>query len=895
MKHLLAVLLLCGGLALPGVAQAPEEFDFYARGPYQAGIPRPEQILGYPIGTRHSYHYQMEGYIQALAQATPHVAVVTYGESYEGRKLYLVLVSSEENIVRLEEIRAATARLADPRQVASAAELQRLIAATPATVWLNFANDGNESAAFEAAMQVAYQLAAGEDETTRMIRARVLTIVDPASNPESHDRFVAWYNAIVHGPRGNPDPNAAEHTGDWLMNSNDNHYHIDLNRDAIVLSQRETRAIVRQIHRWNPQVFIDHHGNPPIFFFPPTAKPMNPNFPPSVRRWEEAFGRVMAAAFARHGWSFMNREVFDFFYPGYLDTYPSLNGAIGMTFETDGGGSQGLQLERRDGTRSTLAGAIAKHFTASLATVARAAEGKDQLLEDFYAFRKSGTEEGERGPVKQYVLLAGKTPARAAELVKLLQAHRIEIYRATAPFTSNRAHNYFNDQVSRQQFPAGSYVIPTNQPQKRLLTALLEPEAKLEEDFLAEVRARKERNARLGRGAERERSGFYDMTAWSLPLGFGVEAYWTEDRATTRERLAAPPPLPKGIVGGRARYAYLFKPDSNASLKLMAQLFRKDFKLAVARTEFAIGENTFPPGTILLRVERNPEKLHERIRALAEEIGVRVWAVDSAWTDRGITLGSRRITDLKAPRVAAAIYRPTSGRSYGHLWFLFEQILDYPFTPIRVERFRTIDLSNYDVIIFPPGSDAAYQGLLGTRGIARLKAWIEGGGVFVGLQGGAALATRKGVAWTSSRLVGRPRRAGQAAPEGEAQAARPVPEREEPVLRTPGAMLRVELNPAHFLSFGSEPEQVVLHNSNLIFTPTKGGTNVATYAKENPRVSGFVWEETLERLAGSAYLIDENRGRGHVILFADDPNYRLLWPRLTRLFVNSVFLAASLR
>ncbi|MCH7986575.1 MAG: hypothetical protein IH847_08320, partial [Acidobacteria bacterium] len=66
-------------------------------------------------------------------------------------------------------------------------------------------------------------------------------------------------------------------------------------------------------------------------------------------------------------------------------------------------------------------------------------------------------------------------------------------------------------------------------------------------------------------------------------------------------------------------------------------------------------------------------------------------------------------------------------------------------------------------------------------------------------------------------------------------------------------------------------------------------------AKEDARVSGFVWEETLERLAGTAYLIDENVGRGHVILFADEPNFRLLWPRLRRLFLNSVFLAPSLR
>ena len=273
--------------------------------------------------------------------------------------------------------------------------------------------------------------------------------------------------------------------------------------------------------------------------------------------------------------------------------------------------------------------------------------------------------------------------------------------------------------MDSRQFPAGSYVIPTTQPQKRLLTALLEPEAEMDKDFLAAARAVKERNQKLGRKAERERSGFYDITAWSLPLSFGVEAYWTEDRATGVEPVRASVDVPKGVIGGAARYGYLFKPESNGGLRLMAQLFREDFKLAVLRAESKIGESTFPAGTVLLRVERNPESLHERIRALAEETGVRVWAVDTAWTEGGITLGSRRIVDLKKPRVAVAIYPPTNGRSYGHLWFTFEQILGYPFTPIRVEHFRVADLSRYNVIIFPHGSGAGYEERLGKEGAER--------------------------------------------------------------------------------------------------------------------------------------------------------------------------------
>jgi len=888
-----AVFVLTILSAAEPAAGQPKPFDFYARGPYADGVPRPEAVLGYAIGTRHSYHHQMEAYMNALAAATRRVKVEQYGTSFEGRKLWLVFVSSEENISRLEDIRQRIARLRDPRTV-SEADARHISQTTPAIAWMNYANDGNESAAFETAMQAAYQLAAGEDAATRLIRERVVTIINPAHNPESHDRFVTWYNAIVHGREGNPDPNAAEHHGDWLMDSNDNHFHIDLNRDAYALTQVETQAIVREIHRWNPQAFVDHHGNPPVFFFPPVALPINENIREQYQRWERIYGRAIARAFDEHGWTYFNREVYDLFFPGYFDSYPALNGATGMTFETDGGGGQGLRLERRDGTQSSLLGAIAKHFTGTMATLTATAEHKDERLFDFYLFRKSGMEEAAREPMKQIVLVEGGDRGRMAAFLDLLLKHGIEVHRAGAGFSSARAHSYFGGGAASKQFPAGSYVIPLAQPQKRLLKALLEPEAKLNDEFLREVAARKERNDKLGPRAAKEPYGFYDVTSWSLPLTFGIEAWWTEDTATGLARMEAPPKVEGGVEGGRARYGYIFRWDSDASAKLLAQLFKEDFRALVVRSPVRVGAGDsaeeYGPGSILLRAERNPEKLHERIAALSRDLGVRVRALDAAWTESGITLGSGRILDLKRPRVAIAAYEPTNGRAYGSLWFLFEEFLDYPFTPIRTDRLRNADLSRYDVLIFPDGGEGGYQEILGSGGVERIKQWIQNGGVFIGIKGGAAFATRRGVEWTTSRLVGREEPAAADKPAA-GRPAEPEPE----VERTPGAILRADVNLAHFLSFGYEATTAVLHNSAYIFKPSREGTHAVSYAKDNLRLSGYLWPDTEKRIGGTPYLMDEISGRGHVILFADDPNFRLVWPRLTRLFVNAVFFAPSLR
>lgn len=887
-----------------------QELDLLSLGPYDPDVPRPASLLGYAIGERHTYHHQMESYVRALAQSSSRVRVVPYGRSYEGRSTSLVIISSEENIQRLEAIRTAVARLKDPRQTTEP-EMRTIASSTPAIVWLNYANDGNESAAFEAGLEMSYRLAASEHADIRRIRQQVVTIINPSHNPDSHERFVTWFDAVLQTAKGNPDRAAAEHTGDWLMNANDNHYRFDLNRDALGLTQKETRDIVGAIHHWNPLVFIDHHGNPPIFFFPPTAAPMNLNFPQSTSYWDELIGKAIAAEFDKRGWSFMNREVYDFFYPGYFDTYPALNGATGMTFETDGGGSQGLQLERTDKTRSTLRDAVAKHLTGSYAVLKATAEHKNRRLEDYYLFRKSAIEEGERGPVKQYVLVPASNPDQCAALVSLLLDHQIEVHRARAPFESSQAHRYASNNTGVRSFPSGAYVIPMNQPQKRLIQALLEPDARLPDAFLQAERAKWERNQRLGRRAARERDGFYDITAWSLPLSFGVEAYWTADRAgadARLERVERQNRSAGGVDAGPATYGYLI-PHSNSALALVATLLEEDYRLAVARDGFRIGAQTWSPGSFLARVERNPPGLHRRIEELATETGIRVRAVNTPWTDAGITLGSARIVDLKKPRVAIAMYEPTNGRSYGPLWFLFEQVMGYPFTPVRTRNFRNLDLREYDVVIFPDGNDADYQDYLGTAGIARLKAWIDNGGVFVGIKGGAALASRRGVEWTTSRLVGRqeesareasqqtpsqPAQQPQAKPPDEQSGSAQQPPTEKEVDRTPGAMVRTNFNTAHFLALGYEPEQIVMHNSDLIFTPSREGTHVVTYATQDVRASGFMWPETEKRLAGSPYLIAEKLGRGHVLLFADDPNFRLLWPRLTRLFVNTVFLAPSI-
>ncbi|MBV9211744.1 MAG: hypothetical protein JOZ52_13980, partial [Acidobacteria bacterium] len=486
-------------------------FDFYARGPFRESVPRPQSILRFEVGEFHTSYAQMERVIEKIAAAaSDRVRVMDIGETNEHRMMHLVAISSPENISRLEQIKANIARLSDPRKL-SDREAQTIINETPVVVWLNYTIHGNESASFEAMMQVVYQLAASEEPATQEILKNSVALINVCANPDGHERFVSWYNSVA---TGNPEPLANEHREPWSVYGRLNHYRFDLNRDNISSSQTETRNVQRAYLEWNPQVFVDHHGQPSQFFFPPAAQPINPNLPQEqTARWLTTFGRANAAQFDQRQWDFYVRDIFDLFYPGYWDSWPSLNGATGMTYETDGGGFKGINWKRDDDTIVTLRSGIAKHFIASLTTLETASRNRAARLNDYYEFKRTGVEEGRTEQMKRIVLLTGKDPRKAAELVEVLTRAGIEVASASESFRSQNAHSYTGNDSAARVFPAGSYVIDLAQSQKRLAKALLEPNTEQEGSFVREQIARFLRNQRRGDNTSKEDYGFYDITA----------------------------------------------------------------------------------------------------------------------------------------------------------------------------------------------------------------------------------------------------------------------------------------------------------------------------------------------------------------------------------------------
>src|SRR4051812_30750749 len=387
--------------------------------PLDEHLPSPAAFLGYPLGARFTSWDRIVAYLEALDAASPRVKLWEYGHTYEGRPLKLLAVSSPENLERLEEIRKDVLRLADPAG-ASAADRERILRRTPLVVWLAYGVHGNESSSAEAALGAAYVLAAAQGETAEMLKD-VVVLIDPLQNPDGRERYVNGYRQR-RGDEANAPPAAAEHWEPW-PGGRQNHYLIDLNPDWAWASQQETRPRIAA-YRWGePQVSVDspERGGENSSFSPPPAEPINPQIDRRVLSWLDAFGRANATAFDRQGWVYFKEENYDLFYPGYGDSYPSLRGAVGMTYEMAGGGRAGVALALPDGTVLTLADRVARHLTTSLATVRTAARNSRKLLADFTANRAKPAAE----PARTFLWPADQPEARP--LADLLALHGVRV------------------------------------------------------------------------------------------------------------------------------------------------------------------------------------------------------------------------------------------------------------------------------------------------------------------------------------------------------------------------------------------------------------------------------------------------------------------------------------
>lgn len=889
--------LFCLLIVLPTPPVAAQQADpLIPSVNYDPSVPTYRQVLGYDAGERITTPAGIVRYMEALARAVPaRMRVFEYASSWEERPLIYAVIGSETNIGRLEEIRDGMARLADPRTTEEAAA-RELVGSLPASVWLAYGIHGNEVSSPEAALLTAYHLlAARGNETVDAILENALVFIDPLQNPDGRERFVHHFVQSV-GLEPNANPDSLEHTEPW-PGGRGNHYLFDMNRDWFALTQPETRGRVKIWLEWHPLVFTDLHemGSDATYYFTPEAVPYNPHLTEDQRTSLEWFGRNNARWFDQFGFAYFNREVFDAFYPGYGAGWPAYHGAIAMTYEQ--GSTRGLVVERRrDGQLVWFRDAIRHHFVASVSTCETVAAHREELLRNFRDYRRTAIEEGAKEPVRSYILPRRGNTAAVDKLAELLAAQGIEVSRARRPF-----------RASDRDVPAGSYVIDKAQPSKRLIRTLLDPEVDMEADFI------KEQERRRGKNLESE---IYDVVAWALPLNYNVEMI-TSDRQVTGdfERLSAGSAAFGEVHGGDAKLAYLVPWDSSAAARLLTGALRDGWKLWSADREFTLDGRQYPRGSLIARIHENTGDVHERIRILASGAGAEVYATDTGWVDEGISLGSNRMIPMSAPSVAIAWDRPAASYSAGQARFVLERQYGYPVTPVRAHLLAEQDteIQRFDVIILPDTADAtSYTDTLGAEGMKRLKEWVSNGGTLIGIAGAVADLANPDIDLLAISREDQPRedqekesKAAGADEEKKREARVPgktleteaaylaaiEPEEELPD-SIPGVLLRARLDPDHWITAGLPQTVQAMVEGRSIYTPIRldKGVNAALFlGPDELRAAGYLWEENRKLLAYKPLVVVQPSGRGMVIGFTADPNFRAFMDGMNQLFLNAVF------
>ncbi len=859
-----AAFFVCAGAA------AGAQHPFAASGAYDPAVPTPRAVLGYELGDRFTPHYLLMRYVERAALASKRLRIDTLTHTFEGREVVVVIAASEANLRRLSEIKAAAARLADPRG-ASTTEIDALVARTPAIVWLGYTVHGNEASGTEAAIAGIYQLAAGTDAETRLLLDSTVVLIDPVQNADGHERHAqdTWR---ARGSQGvNPSPAALVHTGAW-PGPRTSHYYFDLNRDWFIQSHPETRARVSTVFSWWPHVAVDLHemGFNSTYYFAPPMEPVNKNVPPVILQWWDIMAKGIGTAFDTRGWSYFRREGYDEFYPGYGISFPLLTGAVGMTFEQ--ASSNGGAVRRRDGTIMTLRDAASHHYTAAWATLLTTAQRRTQRLRDYVTFRQTAT----TASTAPSVVFERDIHGRADSLAALLLDNSIEVRRIDGPVTLTGATPYL--EAARPSVTLnGAYVVNMAQPQGRLATAILEQDAVLDSSFIAgEIEGR-----RTG-----QPSKFYDVTGWSLPYAFRVRAFATRaaipgGTLTTRAMLA-----PAAGVVARAQYAYAVEPGGEAATQFIARMLADSAKLYWAPKAFRIGDARFPKGAFLLRVAANGSAIHQQVQAAVASTGARILALPSAMVDEGTDLGSNSVIPIVPTRVAMLGGAPIGGNSFGFAWYQFDQRMRYPVTSIGVDAVSGGALAGFDVLVIPSTGAAQLDRALGDGGRERLAAWVRAGGVLVTLENATS--------WLAGERLGLSRLRINTGKESKSDSSGLAPVRVD----VPGAIVRALTDTLSPLLAGvREPEVPVLLDGDRFFTAprdTRPGELVLRHApKPRLRLTGYLWPEAWDLVAGSPYLWTESVGAGRVIGFAGDPNFRAQWRGLSAIFANAVLLGKS--
>ena len=795
-------------------------------------VKSPEEFLGYTVGTQFSRHADVVAYFEHVAQNSDWVTYKEYGRTNERRPLTYAIVTSPQNQANIESIR--TDHLKNTGIQEGTANPDKAI------VWLSYNVHGNEASSTEASMLTLYELITEKKDWLE----NTVVIIDPCINPDGRDRYANWYNKVKATPY-DTNPNAAEHNEPW-PGGRANHYLFDLNRDWAWATQKETQQRLKAYNRWMPHIHVDFHeqGINSPYYFAPAAKPYHEIITPFQFEFQQEIGTNHAKYFDQNGWLFFTREVFDLLYPSYGDTYPTYTGTIGMTYEQAGGGRAGLGIKKADGTVLTLVDRVAHHFTTGISTVEMATNNVDRLNTEFKKYYSNPDV-----TYKTFTLTGEQDHLNA--LASLLDVHEIEYQLSGNGTSSGYAYDtQENGSLSYEQ----ALSVSTDQPKGKLVHVLFEPEAALSTPLT------------------------YDITAWSLPYAYGLNAVASTKAVNTQEAVTK---TPKRNTISKTAAGYISKWNSMTDARFLSALLQAKIKVRFSEKPFTNSGVAYPSGSLIVTRSDNPNAdFDTKLIEIANEFDRTLTAVPTSFASAGPDFGSSSVKLINKAKIGLLTGEQTSSLSYGATWHFFEQQLEYPVTSINVDDLGRVNFSDYDVLVFPSGRYRIDNNVLD-----QLKSWVRSGGNIIALDNALnVFADKEGF-----QLKRIPSEQNE---DSLADKIIPYADREQQIAKNliSGSIFKTNVDATHPLAFGYDDTYYSLKIGSDAYALLDRGYNVA-YLDETPqRVSGFAGADALKHLSNSLVFGVEPMGRGTITYMVDDPLFRAFWENGKLFFVNALFL-----
>ena len=796
-----------------------------------------------------SYH-QVENYFKHLTEKSTFVKHQKYGVTPEQRDLNVYFISSPENLANLEQIRNNNLAAIGLSQNKSQMIGDKLI------VWLSFNVHGNEFAGTESAMTVAYELVNPSNAETKKWLENTIVILDPCINPDGYSRYGNWLREIS-GKKTHPDLSDREHMEVW-PGGRYNHYIFDLNRDWAWQTQPETQQRIALYNQWMPQVHTDVHemGYDSPYFFPPSAEPLHEYIEKYQKDFHYTLGKNISKKFDSQNWMYNTGERFDLFYPSYGDTYPTYNGAVGMTMEQGGIGA-GRAVTMSNGITLTIQDRLTHHATAVLTVVESAAAQADVLLKGFRGFMNN-SRKTVKGNYKMYVM---KNNPKLIQMADLLKKNNVEFSYADASQKAS-GFNYNTKTEKGFKIEPNDLIVKVDQQKAVFAQVLFEPNQKLNDSLS------------------------YDITSWALPLAYGVEGYALKNSLAIKTK-ASIEVQEKGIP--QNVYAFHIPWNNRISAQVLSLLHQNNIKVRSAMKKAIFGDVIMEPGGLIVTKADNP-KVVDFEKTIGEMVKIKTDYnyIATGFSSNSKDVGGENFNLLKAPKVVLLSGKGVGSTEFGAAWYYMEETIGYPVSVVEVSNFDRLNLFNYNTLIM---ADGYYD--FSEDQQKKIGEWIKNGGKVIAMNSALTLFEAKEGYALSPFATEEDKLSSEKEAEEEELKERFLDfqdsERRYISKSIPGAIIENLLNKTHPMSFGLGDKYFSLKTDDRHYSLLKKATNVV-YVPKDYKSYGFVGNEIKKKLNNTVSFAVESKGDGSVIYMVDNPLFRGFWENGILLFSNALFL-----